>query len=167
MHASERSQEGAQPRACPFTRVAQERPSISRDDGSSCRTDVRSGAWAVAVNFPHAIPIIVTRPLVLPMIDRGMWQIQSMVTAILVRIDDCCIPRDSFAQNTLTGGLITMADHPTALFPSLTTDDMNDRRPVIVIGAMPGLLHPEGTRPADAADRQADNGAYFFSPAFW
>jgi hypothetical protein len=30
--------------------VAQERPSISRYDGRSCCTDVRSGAWAVAAD---------------------------------------------------------------------------------------------------------------------
>jgi len=30
--------------------VAQERPSISGYDGSSCCTDMRSGAWAVAAD---------------------------------------------------------------------------------------------------------------------
>ena len=30
--------------------VAQERPLISRYDGRSCCTDVRSGAWAVAAD---------------------------------------------------------------------------------------------------------------------
>src|SRR6266508_2004828 len=128
MHAAERSQEGAQPCAC---------------------------------------PIVVACPLVLTMIDRGMRQIQSMVTAVLVRIDDRCIMRDGFAQNTLAGGLIAVANHPTSLFPALTTDDMNDWRAVIVIGAMPRLLHPEGTRLSDVADRRDRDGAHFFSPAFW
>ncbi len=38
--------------------LAQERPSISRYDGSSCRTDMRSGAWAVAADRPRAREIL-------------------------------------------------------------------------------------------------------------
>ena len=49
MHAAEWPQEGAQRGVCPFTRVA--------------------------MHFPYAIPIVVVRPLVLPMMDRGMRQI--------------------------------------------------------------------------------------------
>lgn len=75
MHAAERSQKGAQPCACPFT--------------------------GVAVDFPHAIAIVVTRPLVPRVIDRGMREIQPMVTALLVRIDDRGITRDGFVQNRM------------------------------------------------------------------
>ncbi len=90
-----------------------------------------------------------------------------MVAAVLVGIDDRCITRHGFAQNTMAGGLITVSDDPAALFAGLATDDMNDGRAVIVIGAMPRLLHPEGTRPAGVADRRGRDGAYFFPPAFW
>src|SRR6266511_4729710 len=38
----------ALPTAAAEQALAQERPSISRYDGSSCCTDMRSGAWAVA-----------------------------------------------------------------------------------------------------------------------
>jgi hypothetical protein len=44
MDTPERSQEGAQPRARPFA--------------------------AIAVNLPHAITIVIARPLVLAVIDR-------------------------------------------------------------------------------------------------
>ena len=114
MHAAERPQEGAQSRACAFA--------------------------GIAVHFPHSIPIVIPCPLVLPMIDRGMREIQPMVTAVLVRINDRRNTRYGFTQNTLAGSLITMPDHPTALFPGLATDDMNDGWAVIVIGAMPRLL---------------------------
>jgi len=40
----------SQTRAAAQQALAQERPSISRDDGSSCCTDVRSGAWVVAAD---------------------------------------------------------------------------------------------------------------------
>src|SRR5262245_272982 len=114
MHAAERPQEGAQARAGALT--------------------------TVAMHFSHAIAIVIARPLVLRVIDRGMREIQPMVTAVLVGIDDRGIRRHGFTQNTLAGGLITVADHPAALFATLTTDDMNDGRAVIIIGAMPWLL---------------------------
>ena len=53
MHAAERPQEGAQPRARSFT--------------------------GVAVDFPHTVAIIIARPLVLSVINRGMREIQAMV----------------------------------------------------------------------------------------
>lgn len=114
MHAAERPQERAQSRACTFA--------------------------GIAVHFAHTIPIVITCPLVLRVIDRGMRQIQPMITAVLVRIDDRRITGHGFTQNPLAGGLITVADYPTALFAGLPTDDMNDGWAVIVIGTMPRLL---------------------------
>ena len=75
MHASERPQEGAQPRARSFTRVA--------------------------VDFAYTITIVIARPLVLSVIDRRMREIQPLVTAVLVRIHDGPVRRDGFAQNAL------------------------------------------------------------------
>src|SRR5262245_5336002 len=120
MHAAERPQEGAQPRACAFT--------------------------AVAVHFSHTIPIVIAGPLALRVIDRRMREIQSMVTAVLVRIDDRSITRDGFAQNALAGGLVTVADHPAALFTTLAADDMNDRWSVVIVGAVACLLVRAATR---------------------
>jgi hypothetical protein len=114
MHAAERPQEGAQ--AC------------------------ASALTTVAMHFSHTIAIVIARPLVLSVIDRRVRQVQPMVTAVLIRIDDRGISRHGFTQNTLAGGFITVADYPAALFAGLATDDMNDRRSVIVIGAMPWLL---------------------------
>src|SRR5690349_5757086 len=114
MHASERPQEGAQPRARSFTRVA--------------------------VDFPYTITIVIARPLVLTMIDRRVWQIQPVVTAVLIRIDHCRVVWYGFGQNALTGRLVAVGDHPAAFFAALPTDDVNDWRAVVVIGAMPPLL---------------------------
>jgi hypothetical protein len=79
MHATEGPQEGAQARACPFA--------------------------GIAVHFPYAIPIVIARPLVLRMIDGGMREIQPMVAALLVRIDDRGLRRHGFTQNTRAGAL--------------------------------------------------------------
>src|SRR5829696_6886414 len=103
MHASERPQEGAQPGASSFTRVA--------------------------VDFPYAVTIIITRPFVLAVIDRGVRLVQPVVTAVLIRIDHRRLMWDGFGQNAVAGNLVAMPDYPTALFARLATDDMNDRRP--------------------------------------
>jgi hypothetical protein len=114
MHASGRPQEGAQSSASSFTRVA--------------------------VDFPHTVTIVIARPLVLAMIDRGVRHIQSVVTAVLIRIDHSGVLWDGFGQNAMTGRLVTVPDHPAAFLARLAADDMNDWWSVVVIGAMPGLL---------------------------
>ena len=114
MHAAEWPQEGAQRGTCPFT--------------------------GVAMNLAHTIAIVIARPFVLTVIDGRMRQLQAMVTAILVRIDDRRVCWHGFGQNALTGGLVTVTNHPAALFATLAADDMNDRRPVVVVGAMARLF---------------------------
>jgi hypothetical protein len=96
------------------------------------------------------------------MIDGGMREIQPMVAALLVRIDDRGLRRHGFTQNTRAGGLITVTDHQTAVFPGLATDDMNDRRAVILIGTVPRLLI--GAPPREIVG--VGMGRTFF-PAFW
>src|SRR5215210_4693268 len=103
MHAPERPEEGAQPSAGSFT--------------------------AVAVDLPHAVAIVIACPLVLSVIDGRVRRLDPVVTPILVRIDDCAIGRYGFGKYALAGRLVAMADHPAALFATLTADDMNDRWP--------------------------------------
>src|SRR3712207_5833062 len=83
-----------------------------------------------------------------------------MVTAVFIRIDDRRVTGDRFAENPVTGGLVAMSNHPTPLFPGLAADNMNDRRPVVVIGAVARLL-------VGASSRQVVGGAMgrtFFPP---
>jgi hypothetical protein len=114
MHAAERPQEGAQRGACPFT--------------------------GVAVNLSHPIAIVIADLLVLAMVDRGMRNLQAVVTAVLIRIDNRRVGRDGFGQNALTGGFVTVTDHLAPLFAGVTADDMNDRWPVVVVGPMARLF---------------------------
>ena len=62
MHAAKRSQERAQRRSRSFT--------------------------TITMHFAYAIVIVITRPLVLRVIDRGVLRLDPVVTAILVRVDD-------------------------------------------------------------------------------
>src|SRR5262245_36034760 len=103
MHAAEWPHQGAQRGTCPFT--------------------------GVAMNLSHTIALVIARPFVLTVIDCRMRQLQAMVTAILVRIDDRRVCWHGFGQNALTGGLITVTNQRAALFASLAADDLNDRRP--------------------------------------
>src|SRR5206468_1438005 len=64
----------------------------------------------------------------------------SVITAVLVRIDDRAGGGHGFRQNALTGGLVAVADYPAPLFSTLSADDMNDWRPVVVIGAVTHLF---------------------------
>jgi len=95
---------------------------------------------AIAMDLAHTVAIVITCPFVLSVIDRGVRKLQSMITAVLVRIDDRPIARDGFGKNALAGRLVAMPDHPAALLTRLAADDMNDRQAVIVIGSMPRLL---------------------------
>lgn len=61
MDATERSQERAQPSTRSFTRVA--------------------------VDFRHAVAIVIARPHILAVIDRSVRQVQPVVAAVLIRID--------------------------------------------------------------------------------
>src|SRR5262245_37449092 len=85
------------------------------------------------MHFSHTIAIVIPRPLVLSVIDGRMRQLQPLVTAILVRIDHRGITRDGLAENALAGTFVTVTDHPAPLLPTVSADDMNDRRPVIVV----------------------------------
>src|SRR5262245_58827914 len=79
---------------------------------SHSRAQSRPGAFArIAMDLAHAISIVVSRPLVVGMIDRGVWQIQSVVTAVLIRIDHRRVVWNGFGQNALTGGLVAVPDH--------------------------------------------------------
>ena len=114
MHAAKRSQERAERGTCSFT--------------------------TIAVDLAHTIAIVITRPLVLSVIDGRVLRLDPMVAAILVGVDDCSRRWTGFGQNAVAGRLVTMSDDPAALFARLTTDDMNDWRSVVVIGPMSRLL---------------------------
>jgi hypothetical protein len=110
MDATERPQERAQPSANSFTRVA--------------------------VDFPHAVAIVIARSLWLRVIDCRVLLADHVVTPILIRIHDGLVGRNGFPKDALTGELIAVGDHPTAFFAGLLTDNVNDRRRVVVIAAM-------------------------------
>jgi hypothetical protein len=94
----------------------------------------------IAVHFAYAIAIVITRPFVLSVIDRRVVLRDPVVTAILIGVDNRPLRWNGFGQNAVAGSLVAMPDYPTTLFARLATDDMNDRRPIVVIGAMSRLF---------------------------
>lgn len=134
MDTPEGAQEGAQPRACPFT--------------------------GVTVDFADAIAIVVACPLVLPMIDRGMGQSEAMVTAVFIGVDHRRGTRDRFTENALAGCRIAMADHPAAFFARVATNDVNNWRTIIGVGAVARLF----VRPTAWWVVWIAMGRAFFSP---
>lgn len=120
MDAAKRSQECAQRCACSFT--------------------------TIAVNFAHAITIVIASPLVLSVIDGRVFLLDPVVTAVLVRVDDRRFNGNGFRQNAVTGGFVAVCNHPASLFARLTIDDMQNWRAIIVIGAVSRLLIRATTR---------------------
>jgi hypothetical protein len=120
----------------------------------------------VAMDFAYAITIDQACPFMLSVIDRRVLWLDSMLTAVLVQVDDRPLRCNRFGENAVTGGFVAVHNHPAALFARLPADDMNDRRAVVVIATMPRLLHPEGTRRGGEVDRSGRDGVYFFSRAF-
>jgi hypothetical protein len=114
MHAAKRAQERAERRPRSFT--------------------------TVAMDFAYAITIVIACPFMLSVIDCRVVRLDSMVTAVLVGIDDRPLRWNRFGENAVTGGFVTVRNHPAALFARVAADDMNDRRTVVVIGTMPRLL---------------------------
>jgi hypothetical protein len=94
----------------------------------------------IAMHFAHAIAIVISRPLILTVIDRRVVLLNPVVTAILVGVDNRPFRWNRFGQNTVAARLVAMPDYPTALFARLATDDMNYRRPIVVIGPMSRLF---------------------------
>jgi len=92
------------------------------------------------VDFPHAVAIVIARPLMLAVIDRSVRQLQPVVAAVLIRIDHHRAVWHGFGQNALTSRLVAVGDHPTAFFAALPADHVNDWWAVVVKGAMPRLF---------------------------
>jgi hypothetical protein len=82
MHPAERPQEGAQASTRPFTRIA--------------------------MHFALPVAIVITCPLVLAVIDRGVLLLDPVVTAVFVRIDDRRFCRYCFGKNALAGRFVAM-----------------------------------------------------------
>jgi hypothetical protein len=99
MHAAEHSQEAAQPCACPFA--------------------------GVAVDFPHAIAIVIARPLILTVIDRGVRELQPMITALLVIATSAigCVIISSFVMTAISGiAFVWLLQRPQPGYEALETD---------------------------------------------
>jgi hypothetical protein len=120
----------------------------------------------VAVDFAHAIAIVITRPLMLTVIDSRMVLLNPVLTTIVVRVDDRPLSRNGFGENTMTRSCVAVRNRPTALFARFAADTMNNRWAVIVIGAVSRLLHPEGTRRADAVGHSGRDRAYALATRF-
>src|SRR5712671_2456450 len=92
------------------------------------------------MHLAHAIAIIITSPLMLPVIDSCVGWFHAVIAPVLVRIDDCSFSGNSLGNDPLAGVASGVADDPTPLFPSLATDDVNDGWPIIGHRSMAGPL---------------------------
>ncbi len=100
-------------------------------------------------------PIVIACPFLYAVADAGVARMHAPIVGRLICIEDRATTRHVAFNNGLVAHLV-----------GAPTDQAQDRRPVIGVGAFALAFHPEGTRRVGAVGRQGRDGAYFFSPAF-
>jgi hypothetical protein len=120
----------------------------------------------VAMDFAHAVAIIITRPFLDTVADARMLRMHAPIVRCLIGIQDDALRWHIPFNNGACGRLIGMLEHPIAHLVAAPADQTQDRWPVILIGALAFALHPEGTRRAGAVGQRDRDAADFFSPAF-
>src|SRR5947207_1337113 len=100
---------------------------------------------AVAVHLSHAVAIVVPRPLLLPMLDAGVFQLQRLlhrpIAAPFIRVQRCCSGWEAALEHLPARRPVRVFPHKVADFPGAPADEGEDRRPVGGIGAVaPNLI---------------------------
>src|SRR5262245_53363803 len=110
------------------------------------------------MNFASAIPIIIPRPFMNTMADRGMGWMTAPVALPFVGVEQSAPPRNVLRDQRPAGVRIGMVTHPPALLPRLTGDDTDEGRAIIRIGPVP---FPLIGAPPGRIGRGSMRGAFF------
>src|SRR5262249_15632241 len=90
----------------------------------------------VAVHFPPAVPIIIPRPFVDTMADRGMGGMTAPVALPFVGIQLRAASRQVFGDEGTARPRVRVIARPTALLARVARDDADNRRTIVGIGAV-------------------------------
>jgi hypothetical protein len=88
------------------------------------------------MNFTSAIPIIIPRPFVDAVADRGMGGMTPPVALPLIGIQTRAASRKVFADELMTSPSVRVVTHPKPLLARLSRDDTDDRGPIVGVGAV-------------------------------
>jgi hypothetical protein len=95
---------------------------------------------AIAVDLAAAISIIIPRPLVHTMSNRGMGGMAPPIALPLVGIELRAVNRDVLRYQCCAGTPISMVANPEALLTGVPRDDADNRRTVVGVCPMPSPL---------------------------
>ena len=93
------------------------------------------------MDLTSAIPIIIPRPFVDAMADRGMGGMTPPVALPLIGIQTRAASRQVFADELVTSPPIRVVTHPQSLLARFSRDDTDDRRPIVGVGAVALVVH--------------------------
>lgn len=111
---------------------------MNTSEGTQVRTKRGTRSLtSVAMNFASAITIIIPRPFMDTMADRGMGWMTTPVALPFVGVEQGAAPRNVLRDQRRAGVRIGMVTDPPALLPRLTGDDTDDGRAIICIGPVP------------------------------
>ena len=101
---------------------------------------------AIAVDLAAAIAIIIPRPFVPPMPDRGMRGMAPPVALPLVGIELGAVRGNVLRDQGRAGTPISMVANPEALLTGVPRDDTDDGWTIIGVGPVPSPLIGPPTR---------------------
>jgi hypothetical protein len=88
------------------------------------------------MDLTSAVPIIIARPFVDAVVDRGMGWMTAPVALPLIGIQPRAASRKVFEDEPMTSPPVRVVAHPKPLLPRLTRDDTDDRGPIVGVGAV-------------------------------
>jgi hypothetical protein len=91
----------------------------------------------VAVHLTPAISIIIARPLMHTVADRGMARMTSPIALPLISIEPRATSREILRDQGRAGARVRMGADPPALLPRRARNHTDDRGPVIGVSPMP------------------------------
>jgi hypothetical protein len=94
----------------------------------------------VAMDFANAISIVITRPFLAPMTNGCVARMHARIVGRFIRIHDGALRRHISLNDRAGGRLVSMFEHPIAHLVGAATNQTQDRRPVIGVGALAFLL---------------------------
>ena len=90
----------------------------------------------VAMDVALAITIIIARPFVDPMANRGMGWVATAVARPFVRVQRRAVSQNGCGDERLASPPVRVVAHPKMLLARLARDDPDDRGPIVGRGAV-------------------------------
>lgn len=119
------------------------------DSAENAQVGSQSSASAfagVAVDFADAVTVVVTRPLMHSMADRAVVRVQAGIVGGLICEQERAARRNAGVDDAPSASLVRVLDDPVANLAAIPTDDRDNGRAVIVIGAASSSLVGSATR---------------------